>query len=232
MPPPPEIVVIAGPNGTGKSTLARLLLPEAMPFLNADEIAKALPDTAGNKEIESGRELLRRMDLLVEKRQRFALETTLSSRSLAPRIARLQKVGYRFQLIFLLLPSPEMAVERVAARVRRGGHSIPEEIIRRRFEAGLRNLTTIYQPIVDHWQVYQNTQIGPPLPVASSQSETQRSIFDDEEEVLRRFQVAVREALLDHKRAGNSVAVWRDGKVVIVPPEEINVSDSGKTKKK
>ena len=141
-------------------------------------------------------------------------------------------MGYRFQLIFLLLPSPEMAVERVAARVRRGGHSIPEEIIRRRFEAGLRNLTTIYQPIVDHWQVYQNTQIGPPLPVASSQSETQRSIFDDEEEVLRRFQVAVREALLDHKRAGNSVAVWRDGKVVIVPPEEINVSDSGKTKKK
>jgi predicted ABC-type ATPase len=80
----PEIVLIAGSNGAGKSTLARLLLPEAMPFLNADEIAKTLPDSQGNKEIESGRESLRRLNSLVEKRQCFAIETTLSSRSLAP----------------------------------------------------------------------------------------------------------------------------------------------------
>ena len=225
----PEIVVIAGPNGAGKSTLARLLLPEAMPFLNADEIAKALPDSVGNREIESGREMIRRMESLVAKRQSFAIETTLSSRSLAPRIARMKEEGYRFQLIFLSLPSPKMAIERVASRVRRGGHSIPEEVIRRRLTAGLSNFTQLYQPIADHWQVYQNTQIVPPLSVASSgQSETNTGIFDDEAEVLRRFQVAVREALLDHKRAGNSVAIWRDGKVVIVPPEEIDVSDSGK----
>jgi predicted ABC-type ATPase len=125
---PPEIVLIAGPNGAGKSTLARYLLPEALPFLNADEIAKTLPDDTGNKEIESGRELLRRLNSLVAKRRSFAVETTLSSRSLAPKIVYLKELGYRFQLVFLCLPEPELAIERVASRVRRGGHDIPEEI--------------------------------------------------------------------------------------------------------
>lgn len=216
------MVVIAGPNGSGKSTFARLLLPEAMPFLNADEIAKTLPDGAANKEIASGRELLWRMDSLVAKRQRFAIETTLSSRSLAPNISRLQEIGYQCHLFFLRLPNAEMAIERVASRVRRGGHSIPEEVIRRRFKAGLSNFSQIYQSRVDHWMMYENTELCGPRIVAEGGAATEvQSVFDDVKEVTRRFQVSVRESLLDNKQAGNPVAVWRDGKVVIVPPEEI-----------
>jgi predicted ABC-type ATPase len=199
----PEIVVIAGPNGAGKSTFARLLLPEAMPFLNADEIAKTLPDSVGNKEIESGRELLRRMDSLVAKRQRFAIETTLSSRSLAPKISRLQEIGYRSHLFFLRLPDPEMAVERVASRVRRGGHHIPEDVIRRRFDAGLSNFSQLYQSRANHWLMYENTDLSGPRLIAEGGDSTEaKSVFDDANEVTRRFQVAVREALLDHSRAG------------------------------
>jgi predicted ABC-type ATPase len=224
MPLKPEIVVIAGPNGAGKSTLARFLLPEAMPFLNADEIAKTLPDDTGNKERESGRELLRRMDRLVEKRQRFAIETTLSSRSLAPRIVRLQDSGYRFQLIFLRLPEPELAIERVASRVRRGGHTIPEDVIRRRFKAGLHNFSQIYQPRASHWLMYENSDLsGPRLITEGHNAAKQKSVFEDTDEVTRRFQVAVREALLDHKCAENSVAIWQEGRLVCLPPECIEV---------
>ena len=159
----PEIVLFAGPNGAGKSTFARFALPEAMPFVNADEIAKTLPEGfTGNPELEAGRLLIARVEHLTAQRQSFALETTLASRSLAPRIVALQKMGYQFRLLFLWLPSADLARARVAARVRRGGHAIPDATIARRYEAGLQNLVTLYQPLADHWFVFDNTRFCTP----------------------------------------------------------------------
>jgi predicted ABC-type ATPase len=167
--PVPEVVIIAGPNGAGKSTFARFVLPEAMPFLNADEIAKALP---GNRDRESGRLLLHRWDDLAAARQSFAIETTLASRSLAPKVAQLKTQGYRFVLIFLYSPSPELNAARVASRVRRGGHNIPEDTIRRRYELGIKNLTELYLPLADEWQIYANLTLeGPSLIAAGGEGQ-------------------------------------------------------------
>lgn len=167
---PPLVIVLAGPNGAGKSTAAAHLLPSEMPFLNADEIAKGLPNYPSQAaDFEASRILLSRMDDLSESRDSFAVETTLASRSLSPRIARLQKIGYLFRLIFLLLPAPELSIARVAGRVRLGGHHIPEETIRRRFSSGIKNFFELYQPIADLWGVYDARSPAAPHLIASGE---------------------------------------------------------------
>lgn len=166
-----RIIVIAGPNGAGKSTLARHLLPKALEFVNADDIARALPeDFTGNRDLEAGRILLRHLDELKETRQSFAVETTLASRGLAQRIASLRRDGYRFELIFIWSPSVDLSISRVASRVRAGGHDIPEDTIRRRYASGLRNFFGLYQPLADRWRVYRNDAVGPHTLIASGQS--------------------------------------------------------------
>jgi len=175
----PQIVVIGGPNGAGKSTLARLALPEAMPFVNADEIAKTLPDHfSGNRDLEAGRLLLARVEELSAANTSFALETTLSNRSLAARIRRLRAKGWSFRLIFVWVPSAETSILRVAARVRRGGHHIPEETIRRRYAAGLKNLTETYLPLADSWLVYQNAEEQGPQIVATGGPGRETAVYD------------------------------------------------------
>lgn len=160
----PQILVLAGPNGAGKSTAAARLLPESIPFVNADEVAKTLPNyPSQNADIEAARIVLRRMDELEREHANFAVETTLASRSLAARIRRLRRSGYRFRLFFLWTPSAEFSIQRVAARVRAGGHHIPEETIRRRYAAGLSNFFAIYQPLADKWAILNNTAIIPTL---------------------------------------------------------------------
>jgi predicted ABC-type ATPase len=175
----PTILVLAGPNGAGKSTAASVLIPAGIPFLNADEIAKALPGyPSRSADILAGRRLIDRMTLLEEARGSFAVETTLASRSLAPRIRRLQRSGYRFELAFLWTPSPEFSIRRVAERVRLGGHSIPQETIRRRYSRGLTNLFRSYIPIADLWKVYDNTDLEGPNLVAEGCASTVRAIVD------------------------------------------------------
>ncbi len=166
----PEIVIIGCANGAGKSTFSRVVLPEGMVFVNADEIAKGLPETdSGNRDFHAGRLLIQQMDTLAHERKDFAVETTLSSRSLAPRLTRLRESGYRIQLIYVWLPSANLSIGRVAARVRRGGHDIPADTIRRRYKGGLQNLFNLYIPLADHWQVYSNVAEGVPLLVAQGE---------------------------------------------------------------
>jgi predicted ABC-type ATPase len=158
----PLFIVIAGPNGAGKSTAAAHLLPPDITFLNADEIAKKLPGyPSQGADIQAGRILLSRMADLEEKKADIAMETTLASRTLAARIVRLKSVGYVFHLAFAFLPDPEMAVMRVAGRVRLGGHDIPEETIRRRYKAGLSNFFDLYRPLADRWSVFDTTRPSP-----------------------------------------------------------------------
>ena len=160
---PPQILIIAGPNGAGKSTSAPGLLSQETTFLNADEIAKGLPGLATPaRDVQAGRLLLHQLDELEARQADIAVETTLSSRTLAPRIARLQNAGYRFYLFFFWLPNADMAVARVAERVRRGGHDIPEPTIRRRYVAGLRNFFSLYRPLANTWRMYDNTRAGEP----------------------------------------------------------------------
>ncbi|XVJ71001.1 MAG: AAA family ATPase [Rhizobacter sp.] len=167
MPAIPHIFIIAGPNGAGKTTFAREFLPQeaACPvFVNADLIAAGLspfrPEAAA---LEAGRLMLSQIRMHVSRRESFAFETTLAGRSYAQHIPRWQAAGYFVDLIFLALDNPQMAAERVAQRVLQGGHSIEPTTISRRFEAGLRNFSEIYQPIVNRWAVYDNSGATPVL---------------------------------------------------------------------
>jgi predicted ABC-type ATPase len=139
-------------------------------FVNADPIASGLSLlNPGIVELAAGRIMLGRLRSLAAARLDFAFETTLASRSFAPWLASLRSGGYRAHLTFLSLPSAELAVARVSERVRQGGHAVPEEVIRRRFVAGLRNLMSLHRARVDSWRVFDNADDGGPLVVASGQ---------------------------------------------------------------
>lgn len=155
-----KILILAGPNGAGKTTFAREFLPqeaECRRFINVDLIAEGLspfnPDVAA---FQAGRLMVQEMATLVRRGESFAFETTLSGLRYARLIPQWRKKGYFIKLIFLKLPSPEMAIARVAARVAQGGHHVAENVIRRRFKAGWRNFQRTYQPLVDSWILYDN----------------------------------------------------------------------------
>jgi predicted ABC-type ATPase len=158
----PHVVVIAGPNGAGKSTAAPALLDGRLGienFVNADVIAKGLsafnPEAAA---IQAGRVMLERIRELAGRGEDFAFETTLASRSFAPWIATLrEEAGYEFDLRYLWVPAPEMAVARVAGRVRAGGHFVPDDVVARRYRGGITNFFSLYRPIADEWKVYDNS---------------------------------------------------------------------------
>jgi predicted ABC-type ATPase len=158
-----KIIIIAGPNGAGKTTFAQeFLLREANcpDFINADLIAQGIspfqPETVAIRAAEIMLQLIRSK---VESKESFAFETTLAAKSYARHIPDWQRAGYHVKLIFLSLPSADAAVERVKARVAQGGHNVPEETIRRRFDAGLRNFDSIYSPLVNSWMLYDNSSI-------------------------------------------------------------------------
>jgi len=158
---PPCVIALAGPNGAGKSTAGPALLKGALrvtEFVNADMIAQGLsvfePETVA---LAAGKIMLARLRELARRRVSFAFETTLAGRTYAPWISDLIQKGYEFHLLFLWLPSAEFAVERVRGRVRLGGHPVPEETIRRRYRAGLRNFFSVYRPLAASWRVYDNS---------------------------------------------------------------------------
>jgi predicted ABC-type ATPase len=167
MPKKQRIIIIAGPNGAGKTTFAReYLLKEAHcpDFINVDLIAAGLspfdPDRAA---IQAGRLMLSEIQRRVRKPESFAFETTLSGHVYARMIPEWRTTGYRVRLIFLGLPNPDMAIARVAMRVAQGGHDVSSIIIRRRFDAGLRNFQGIYMHLVDNWEWYDNSGNTPQL---------------------------------------------------------------------
>jgi predicted ABC-type ATPase len=162
-----KVIIIAGPNGAGKTTFAREFLPNeaACPvFVNADLIAAGLapfaPETAA---LQAGRLMLLELERYFCQRQSFAFETTLSGRAYAQAIRRWQFAGYKVELIFLKLHDAQEAIARVHQRVLQGGHHIPDDVVRRRFVQGQKNLVQIYQPLVDAWAVYDNSGEVPQL---------------------------------------------------------------------
>jgi predicted ABC-type ATPase len=154
------ICIIAGPNGAGKTTFAQRFIPAAVTithFINADLIAYGLSPFAPEREaIQAGKLMLRQINKFVNQGESFCFETTLAGRSYARMIPEWHTKGFAVRLVFLLLPDVETAIARVAARVAQGGHFIPEDVIRRRFTAGLHNFHAMYKKLVDGWVLYDN----------------------------------------------------------------------------
>ena len=198
--------------------------------------------------------MLKRLHELADRKKDFAFETTLASRTFAPWIARLRRDhDYRFHLVYFWLPDPEQSIRRVAERVRLGGHSVPAEIIRRRYERGLANFVRLYAPIADSWALYDNSSAA--RLIAKRDPAGEQQVYDPEawkmierrglakelegryepapaekgirgvsfEEITLALVEAGRDARRRHKALGHPIVIWRDGKVVEVPPEEIEV---------
>ncbi len=148
----PEIVLIAGANGSGKTTFARqfltVLYPD-IPFLNVDEIQRE--DAKNGHAVAAGREFMRQLAMLEKSQRSFAIETTLSSRMYAKRMPLWKSYGHRISLHFIEVPSSNYAVRRVACRVIAGGHPVPEMDVRRRYHRGLTLFHEVYKPLVDEW---------------------------------------------------------------------------------
>lgn len=162
-----RIIIIAGSNGAGKTTFAREFLPKEAGcpvFVNADLIAAGLspfePEIAA---IRAGRMMIQEIETHVREKRGFAFETTLSGRRYARMIPQWQRVGYRIKLVFLYLRDVKIAIERVRMRVRQGGHDVPDDVIRRRYEAGWRNFQQVYKSSVDSWALYDNSGETPLL---------------------------------------------------------------------
>ena len=170
----PKIVIVAGPNGAGKSTSAPMLLkgPFAVDdFINADVIARGISAFSPEKAaIPAGRVMLKRLRDLVELGTSFAFETTLASRSFTRWLTKASHSGYQIGLLFLYLPSVELAVARVKERVMLGGHNVPEQDIRRRYEKGLSNFFQIYRPLCNYWRFYDNSNEYDPRLLASGEN--------------------------------------------------------------
>ena len=172
----PGVVVLGGPNGAGKSTAAPRLLRGSLrveEFVNADTLAQGLSafrpqDVA----LEAGRITLARLDSLESQRKSFAFESTLASHALVRRLRRLKQRGYSVHVVYLWLPTVDLALARVAERVRTGGHDVPAETVRRRFDRGRRNFFTLYRPLADTWRLYDASAItGPRLAATGGQEE-------------------------------------------------------------
>jgi predicted ABC-type ATPase len=159
-----EVIVLGGPNGAGKTTSAQRLLPQSLrilEFVNADEIARGLsPFNPEASAIEAGRLMLKRMHEFVRSSQSFAFETTCAGRGHTRMLRMCRAAGYRVTLLFLWLPSPEVAVARVARRVREGGHNIPPDVIERRYWAGIRNMRNLYLPLAHVALIVDNSDEG------------------------------------------------------------------------
>ena len=162
-----RILILAGPNGAGKTTFAREFLVREIScpaFVNADLIAAGLsPFDPARVALRSGRLMLELIAEHVARGESFAFETTLADRNFARAIEKWRSAGYHVSLIFLSLPSADLAVERVAERVRQGGHAVPDEDVRRRFDRGREHFETLYKPLVDAWMLYDSSGDVPVL---------------------------------------------------------------------
>jgi predicted ABC-type ATPase len=164
---PKRIVIVAGPNGAGKTTFATEFLPREAgcpDFINVDLIAIGLsPFDPERAALRAARLMLEEIHHRVRKGASFAFETTLAGRNYARWIPRWRAAGYHVKLIFLSLPTADLATARVATRVAKGGHNVPETVVRRRFDAGLRNFKALYRGLVNSWALYDNSGPTPRL---------------------------------------------------------------------
>jgi predicted ABC-type ATPase len=162
-----NIYIIAGSNGSGKTTFARKFLPDyakCTNFVNADLIAQGLsPFSPRIAAMKAGRLVLEQIHNLADKNSDFAFETTLAGKSYVSFLKNLKHRGYFIRLFFLWIPNPELALARIKDRVAEGGHDVPAADVRRRFSRGIYNLFKLYRPILDSWMLFDNSRATPSL---------------------------------------------------------------------
>ncbi len=163
----PVCIIIAGPNGAGKTTFAREFLPRdagIVQFINADLIGAGLSPLRPELAVRAAARLvLRELDVLAAARADFSFESTLSGRGYASRLVRWRTSGYRIEIVYLRLSEPKLALRRIAARVRQGGHAVPTTDVLRRFDRSWSNFITLYRPLAHAWSVYDNSGSSPSL---------------------------------------------------------------------
>jgi predicted ABC-type ATPase len=186
-----ELYIIAGPNGAGKTTFAREFLPNyanCKNFVNADLIAQGMapfsPETAA---LRAGRTMLEEIRSFAESRASFAFETTLSGRSYLTLLRQLKSEGYEIHFFFLWLKSVDLALSRVKERVSRGGHDVPELVVRRRFDRSMRNFLLHYRSLAKVWTLFDNSGEVPNV-IAFQRDETIRIIKESAySELVKRY---------------------------------------------
>ena len=160
-------IVIAGPNGAGKTTFAREFLPteaDVIHFVNADLIASGLsPLKPEEAAIAAARLLLTEIARRGRLHESFAFESTLSGVGHAARLRQLKRLGYCVEIVYLKLGSPQLALRRIAMRVRQGGHDVPRGDVLRRFARSWENFDRVYRGLADTWPVYDNSGMSPVL---------------------------------------------------------------------
>ena len=179
----PRLYIISGCNGAGKTTASYTMLPEMLEcseFVNSDDFAKGLsPFKPEKASIQASRYMITKIRYLLKKQKDFAVETTLATRTLLKTVRMAQNAGYTVTLLYFWLNSPELAIERVRARVEAGGHDIPEETVRRRYQVGIDYFFHYYSPICERWILADNSQI--PFRVIAEGSKSEILTIKDEE---------------------------------------------------
>ncbi|MBQ9200857.1 MAG: zeta toxin family protein [Bacteroidales bacterium] len=176
-----NLYIIGGCNGAGKTTASYTVLPKILhckEFVNADEIARGLsPFNPESVALEAGRLMLQRINTLINQGVSFSIETTLATKSYIHLVRQAQGEGYRVMLLFFWLNSPELAMKRVAERVSKGGHNIPDNVVRRRYSAGIINLFNLFINQVDYWDIYDNS-VFPRKQIACGGKNAEAVIFE------------------------------------------------------
>jgi predicted ABC-type ATPase len=179
----PQLYIIAGPNGSGKTTFAKKFLPDyvkCLEFVNVDLIASGLsPFDPERAALKAGRIMLEQIHSLAKRGVDFGFETTLSGKIYVKLLQDMKKSGYLVHLFFLWIPNVELALERIELRVRNGGHHIPEGIVRRRFGRSLPNFLRVYKPLADSWTIFDNSVDSPKI-IAFSEQPGRTEILDSD----------------------------------------------------
>ena len=182
----PKMYIISGCNGSGKTTASYTLLPDLLDcreFVNSDEFAKSLsPFDPSAASISASRYMLMKIRFMFERHLDFGIETTLATRTLLKMVEEAQGNGYSVTVIYLWLNSPELAIQRVRARVSTGGHNIPEDTIRRRYHRGLEYFFKEYRHLCDRWILADNSK--PPFKVVAEGTNDSTMIKDTDKFAL------------------------------------------------